>query len=206
VKNTTLHAASKPFARVILAPGAGAGRKHAWMIAYAKGLAARGLETITFDFAYMAAGRKRPDPAGKLEDRWIEVAEEFASPLPLIIGGKSMGGRIASQVVARGAVSPRALVFFGYPLHPPDRPEVRRDAHLPAIRVPMLFVQGSRDDFGGEDELRPLVKRLPTAQLRIVQGGDHSLQVRKMDGVPQADVDRAVLDDVTAFVRSVSGV
>jgi predicted alpha/beta-hydrolase family hydrolase len=98
--------------------------------------------------------------------------------LPLFIGGKSMGGRIASQVAAQGVSGLAGLVFLGYPLHPPGKPGQRRDAHLRSIREPMLFVQGQRDEFGSEPEIRELLPRLQQAKLHVVPGGDHSLKVR----------------------------
>lgn len=182
-RGVTRYTRKQPLARVIFAHGAGSTRKHPWMVAHAKGLVARGFETFTFDF-----GKRSP---GALEARWIEVAEDLRSPLPLIMAGKSMGGRIASMVVARGVIRPAALVLFGYPLHPPDEPAKRRDAHLPAISVPMLFVQGTRDEFGTREEMEPLVARLPTARLRLIEGGRH-----------QFPHDDGVLDDVAAFIRS----
>ena len=130
------------------------------MVRVATGLAERGLSTATFDFAYIAAGRKVPDRAPALESAWRDAMATGRSRfggLPLYIGGKSMGGRIASHVAAQAGAGPLAgLVFLGYPLHPPGRPEQRRDAHLPAIAEPMLFVQGSRDAFGSGTEIREL--------------------------------------------------
>jgi predicted alpha/beta-hydrolase family hydrolase len=155
------------------------------MVAHAKAMAARGLETFTFDF-----GKRTP---AELEKRWIDVVTGLPpSSLPLVMAGKSMGGRIASMVVARGALAPRALVFFGYPLHPPGQPEKRRDAHLPQIGVPMLFVQGTRDEFGTREEIEPLVRTLPTARLHAIEGARH-----------QFPLDDAIVDAVAAFIRAI---
>jgi uncharacterized protein len=117
--------------------------------------------------------------------------------VPLFIGGKSMGGRIASHVASQGCPGLSGLVFLGYPLHPPGRPEQRRDAHLPAIGEPMLFVQGSRDAFGRSDEIRALLPTLQRATLHEIPGGDHSFKVSGR-GAPKPDV---VLDGILDAVK-----
>ncbi len=174
-------AAAQPFASMILAHGAGAGQTSAFMVRAARDLAERGLTVATFDFPYITAGRKVPDRAPVLEDAWRSAIKAFLpviGTLPLFIGGKSMGGRIASQVASQGdAGKLSGLVFFGYPLHPPGKPEQRRDAHLPAISEPMLFIQGGRDPFGTGDEIRALLPRLQRATLHEITGGDHSFKV-----------------------------
>jgi len=120
----------------------------------------------------------------------------------LAIGGKSMGGRIASQVAAAGIGDLAGLVFLGYPLHPPGRPDRLRAAHLPAIKAPMLFVQGSRDAFGTPEELRPIITRIePSPALYVVAGGDHSFKVPKRSDVTQEDVHRAIQDHVAGWLR-----
>src|SRR5947208_11647194 len=120
----------------------------------------------------------------------------------LTIGGKSMGGRIASQVAAAGIGELAGLVFLGYPLHPPGRAERLRAAHLPDINAPMLFVQGSRDAFGTPDELRPILTRLQApAALHVIEGGDHSFKVPKRSGVAQGDAHRAILDHIADWLR-----
>jgi predicted alpha/beta-hydrolase family hydrolase len=176
----TTYPADHPAAALVLAHGAGAGQKSGWMVKAARALAERGISCATFDFPYLTAGRKVPDRAPVLEQHWRAVLEEtrttFTS-VPLFIGGKSMGGRIASQIASQGVENVRGLIFFGYPLHPPGRPEQRRDAHLPAIAQPMLFIQGSKDTFGNETELSALMPSLQDATLHIVRGGDHSFKV-----------------------------
>src|SRR4051794_14026503 len=159
---------------LVLAHGAGAGQQHPFMTATARELAARGVDVITFDFLYMHAGKRGPDRPAVLEATWRAVVGEVRRrALPsggiLAIGGKSMGGRIASQVLASrssdtatdwdspaGPDSPRVggLVLLGYPLHPPGQPGKLRTAHLPQLTTPTLVVQGSRDEFGGEAEVR----------------------------------------------------
>jgi predicted alpha/beta-hydrolase family hydrolase len=170
------------------------------MVRAAEGLAARGITAATFDFPYMTARRSAPDRAPVLEQAWrdaIERARDEMSGLPLFIGGKSMGGRISSQVAAQGVEAVAGLVFLGYPLHPPGKPDQRRDAHLPAIREPMLFVQGTRDAFGTADEIRNLLPKLHQATLHEIAGGDHSFKVSGR-GAPKPD---AVLNAILDVVR-----
>ena len=169
--------------------------------------AARGIDAVTFNFLYTEHGRRAPDPNDKLEACYRAVIEAVRGHKrlrgnKLAIGGKSMGGRIASQVAASGAGDLAGLVFLGYPLHPPGNPEKLRANHLADIKAPMLFVQGSRDTFGTPDELRPIIKKLkPTATLYVVEGGDHSFKVPKSSGMPQQDVHNAVLDEVSRWLR-----
>jgi uncharacterized protein len=206
-RSVSVYPSENARAALILAHGAGAGQKSAFMIAAARALAARGIVTATFDFPYMAEGRKVPDKGPVLEDAWREaIAQASARPeftgLPLFIGGKSMGGRIASQAAAERPLPITGLVFLGYPLHPPGKPTQRRDAHLPNIRVPMLFVQGSRDAFGTADEIRGLLPRLaPSTELYEVEGADHSFKVPARVGKPTAVMD-GIFNAVAAFIQS----
>ena len=193
---------------LILGHGAGANQLHPFMQLFAKGLASRGLDVLTFNFAYMEQGRKAPDPKAKLEACYgavIEAAQEHSKLKGnrIVIGGKSMGGRIASQVAAaiqaetsqKSAVA--GLVFLGYPLHPPGNPEKRRDAHLDQIKSPMLFVQGSRDAFGTREEIGDLIKQLKLpATLHAVEGGDHSLKAPKSAGLTQEQVYESAMDRI----------
>ena len=193
-------------AALILAHGAGAGQRSAFMIGAAHALAQRGVLTATFDFPYIAQRRKVPDKGPVLEDAWrAAVTEASARPefrsLPLFIGGKSMGGRIASQAAAAGLPQVSGLVYLGYPLHPPGKPDQRRDRHLPAITVPMLFVQGSNDAFGTADEIRELIPRLNRSTvLHEITGGDHSFKVSARAGRTQASVLEEVFDVVARFI------
>jgi hypothetical protein len=190
-----------PVAAMVVAHGAGAGQASPFMVRTASGLARRGVSAATFDFAYMAAGRRAPDRTDALERRWTDAiaeARQAFAGLPLFIGGKSMGGRIATHVAARDGDGIAGVVLLGYPLHPPGKPEQRRDAHLPSVQAPMLFVQGTRDAFGTADEIRTLLPRLQRATLHEVQGGDHSFKVSGR-GAPKPD---AVLDGVLDAVRS----
>jgi predicted alpha/beta-hydrolase family hydrolase len=192
-------------AGLVLAHGAGAGQMSHFMVQAATGLASRGVTIATFDFPYMAAGRKVPDRAPALEEAWRNAIAEMRTRLggiPLFIGGKSMGGRIASQVASQGGVGTlHGLVFLGYPLHPPGKPEQRRDAHLPAIREPMLFVQGTRDAFGTAAEIQALVPRLQRATLHEIAGGDHSFKVPG-GKAKQEPTFEGILDTVSGFFRS----
>lgn len=195
-------------ATLILGHGAGAPQSHPFMIDMANRLALRGIDVVTFDFLYMNVGRKLPDRTAVLEATWHAAiasvrARSGLGATKLFIGGKSMGGRIASHVAAADkSLGLSGLVFLGYPLHPIDKPKVRRDAHLPGVPFRMLFVQGSRDELGNEKEMRALVKTLPHATLHVVKSGDHSLALPKRDG---ADAQEAALegaaDAILAFVK-----
>ncbi len=200
----TTYPAAGPAAALVLAHGAGAGQSSRFMVAIAQGLAARGIAVATFDFPYMASGRRMPDRAPVLEAAWREALDEARRVfpgLPLHLGGKSMGGRIASQVAAQGEAGALAgLVCLGYPLHPPGRPDQRRDAHLPAIAEPILFVQGSRDAFGSGDEMQALVRQLPNARLERIEGGDHSFKVPG-GAAKQEPVLVRIMDEVAGWVK-----
>jgi hypothetical protein len=146
---------------------------------FAEGLTAEGVSCLRFNFPYREVGKKAPDPEPVLRAAW-EAAFARGTEMgdPVWAGGKSMGGRIASMVVADG-LRAAGLVFVGYPLHPPGKPERIRDAHLPSIRVPMLFLQGTRDSFARPDLLEKTIHRLgERATLHPVEGGDHSFRIR----------------------------
>jgi predicted alpha/beta-hydrolase family hydrolase len=191
-----IHAAESPAATLVLGHGAGAGQDHPWIARVADRLAGRGITVVTFDFPYVAQGRKMPDRGPVLEDAfqstWAAVAARMAGPL--FAGGKSMGGRIATQVAARSALdpAPAGLVCFGYPLHPPGKPADRRDRHLPLVKAPLLLLSGTRDPFGSPDELRDLVRTLPNASLALFEGGNHSIEGRKRTGDAEDVLERAI--------------
>ncbi|HEY2971780.1 MAG TPA: alpha/beta fold hydrolase [Pyrinomonadaceae bacterium] len=212
--NALLYAASKKDRvgmTVILGHGAGSNQLSPFMRLFASGLAARGFDAMTFNFVYMDQGRRVPDAKAKLEGCYRAVIKAATQHKRLkgnrlAIGGKSMGGRIASQVAAEGPAKSEiaALVFLGYPLHPPGKPEQLRDAHLQDIRAPMLFVQGSRDAFGSPDELRATIKRLHLpAMLFVIEGGDHSLKVPKSLGVPQQQIYESTMDEIACWLGSI---
>jgi predicted alpha/beta-hydrolase family hydrolase len=191
---------------LVLAHGAGANQLHAFMVGTAEGLARRGVETTTFNFSYTEEGRRAPDPAPKLQACFRDVVSAVrargARERPLFLGGKSMGGRMASHLGAEGEPNVAGLVFLGYPLHPPGKPEQERSKHLPRITAPMLFVQGTRDPFGTPDELAPVLARLPAKVVvfPIDQGG-HSFEVPKRAGRTQEEILDAIWDRIAAFVQ-----
>jgi uncharacterized protein len=198
----TVYRAAQPTAALVLGHGAGAGQSSPFMIRVAKGLASRGISTGTFDFPYMIAKRHMPDKPPVLEATWREAIAEAAATfggLPLFIGGKSMGGRIATQVAAGESNRLRGVVLLGYPLHPPGRPQQRRDAHLPAIDLPMLFVQGSRDTFGTAADIAALLPSLRKATVHEVAGGDHSFKVSG-----KKDTLEPIMDTVAEWIRQAS--
>ena len=197
----------------VFAHGAGAGQTHGLMVSYARAFAERGIETITFNFPYREHGRRLPDRAPILEACYAAVIDEVLrragrESRRLVIGGKSMGGRMATQLAARDEARAAALagiVCLGYPLHPPGRPERLRTAHLPQIPCPVLIVQGSRDGLGTPAELQPIVEGLPQATLHVVDGGDHSFKVLKRSGRPQDTVHAAVQDEVVRWMVTLAG-
>ncbi len=199
-----------PDTTLILAHGAGAPQTHPFMTAFARGLSSRGIGIVTFNFLYKERGGRAPDPAARLEACYRSVIAAVRERQPragrrLLVGGKSMGGRIASQVVAadtRAGASPGVdgLVLLGYPLHPPGRPDKLRDAHLPAITAPMLFVQGSRDTFGTPDELRPVLAGCTAAELFVVDGGDHSFKMRGKSAPTETAIHARVQDALRDWI------
>jgi predicted alpha/beta-hydrolase family hydrolase len=190
----------------VLGHGAGADQMSGFMRMVATGLAARGFDAMTFNFLYKEKGKGVPDPKAKLESCYQAVIDAALNHKKLkdnklVIGGKSMGGRIASQVAAGHSEGIDGLVFLGYPLHPPGRPDKLRDEHLGAIKAPMLFVQGSRDAFGSEDEIRAIIKkRRLRAALYPIEKGDHSFKVPKTLK-PQQQVYEEVMDEVARWCR-----
>jgi len=201
-------AAKKERAKVtiVLGHGAGADQMSAFMRMAATGLAARGFDAMTFNFLYKEKGKSAPDPKAKLESCYLAVIDaalknKKLNGNKLVIGGKSMGGRIASQVAAEHSEGIDGLVFLGYPLHPPGRPDKLRDEHLAEIKAPMLFVQGSRDAFGSEDEIRAIIKKHRLrATLYPIERGDHSFKVPK-SVAPQQQVYEDVMDEVARWCR-----
>lgn len=200
-------AGGSPVATLVLAHGAGAGQSSRFMVDVSSGLSSRRIDVVTFDFAYMETGRRVPDRNAALEARWKAVIAAVAAAARdprrrLYVGGKSMGGRIASQVVAAPAQLAEevaGLVFLGYPLHPPGRPSERRDSHLFRIDRPMLFVQGERDAFGNGAEMAELVSRLGRADLHLVSGANHSLQVGR--GKTEAAIFAEVQDAMASWIE-----
>ena len=191
--------AAPPRAALVLAHGAGHGMDTRLLVDIGEQLAARGVAVLRFNFPYVEDGRRSPDPQPRLEACYRAVAEAVASEFPRpFLGGKSMGGRIASHIVADGFPA-AGLVFLGYPLHPPGQPERIRDAHLRQIDAPMLFLQGSRDPFAMPDRLHRTVASLPFATLREIEDGDHSFKVK---GHSSTEVTRELAEAIDEFVAA----
>ena len=176
-------------ATLVLAHGAGANQSSRFMVDFATALAGRGVDVLTFNFLYTEERRKVPDRTPLLEACYHAVIEAARSHTPfagnkVFIGGKSMGGRMATHLAAADDATAAALsgvVVLGYPLHPPGKPEQLRIEHLPRIKMPVLIIQGERDPFGSPDELRPHFASLgELATIHAVAGGDHSLAVRSV--------------------------
>lgn len=183
----------------VLAHGAGAGMRHPFLESISQRLAERSIATLRYQFPYMERRARRPDPpavaAATVRAAVIEAAR-VAPGLPLVAGGKSFGGRMTSTAQAEAPLpGVRGLVFLGFPLHPPGRPGDSRAEHLAQVRIPMLFLQGDRDDFADLKLLKPVLKRLgDRATLHLLEGGDHSFHVLKRSGKTADDVMRELLD------------
>ena len=190
----------------VMAHGAGAGMTHPFMAAVAEGLAQRGVATLRYQFPYMERGSKRPD-APKLAQATVRAAvSEAARQVPgaaLFAGGKSFGARMTSQAQAASPLpGVRGLVFLGFPLHPPGKPSDERAQHLFEVRVPMLFLQGTRDELAELSLLKPLVKKLGTsATLKLFEDADHSFHVPARTGRKDVDVRNELLDALAAWIE-----
>ena len=174
-------------AALVLAHGAGAGMRHPFMAAIAQGLAARGIAVLRYEFPFMAQGSKRPDPPAVAQAAVRAAVDEAARrwpALPLFAGGKSFGARMSSQAQAAASLpGVRGLVFFGFPLHPAGKPSVARAEHLAQVRLPMLFLQGTRDALADLDLVRATTGQLgERATLHVVEGADHGFEVLKRSG------------------------
>ena len=196
---------------LVLAHGAGADQRHRFMVTVASELAAAGVHVVTFNFLYTEQRRRSPDRTPLLEETWRAVLEAVATSISpkgmLVVGGKSMGGRIASQVLASPPETPawsrvKGLVLLGYPLHPPGKPDVPRTAHLPRIRVPILLVQGTRDTFGTRAEVTPVFDALPAeVTYDFIEGGDHSFAVPKSAGMTERDILSGVTSRAADWIK-----
>src|SRR5882757_4343857 len=189
----------------VFAHGAGAGMAHPFMETVATGLCDRGFATLRYQFPYMERGSKRPDApaiAHAAVRAAVKEAAQRCAGLPLIAGGKSFGGRMTSQAQAIAPLpGVRGLAFLGFPLHPPGKPSTSRAAHLSGVKIPMLFLQGTRDDFAEMTLLEPVVKGIGgLASLHVVQEGDHSLHVSARSGRNDREVMDEVLDAMSAWI------
>jgi uncharacterized protein len=193
----------------VLAHGAGAGMVHPFMAAVAEGLAERGIATLRYQFPYMERGSKRPDTpkvAHAAVRAAVAEAARLAPGVPLIAGGKSFGGRMTSQAQAASPLpGVRGLAFLGFPLHAPGKPSDERGRHLFDVQVPMLFLQGTRDDLADLSLLQPLVRKLgPRATLKLLPDADHSFHVPARTGRKDAHVMQEVLDAFAAWSDAVT--
>jgi predicted alpha/beta-hydrolase family hydrolase len=189
----------------VLAHGAGAGMRHAFLEAITQTLLARNIATLRYEFAYMEQKKRRPDSPAVAVQRVREAVERAGAEwpgLPLLAGGKSFGGRMTSTAQAESPLpGVRGLVFLGFPLHPPGNPSITRAEHLRAVGIPMLFLQGTRDEFARRDLLTGVSESLgPIATLRWIEGSDHSFKVPK-----GRDVMAELADHITAWADGVIG-
>jgi predicted alpha/beta-hydrolase family hydrolase len=189
----------KPRACFVFAHGAGAGMTHSFMEAFANGLGERGIASLRYQFPYMEKGSRRPDPpviAQAAVRAAVEQAGRSCPGLALVAGGKSFGGRMTSQAQAIAPLpGVRGLAFIGFPLHPAGKPSSDRADHLDEVRIPMLFLQGSRDSLAEVPLIEPVIKRLGSlATLHLVKGADHSFHVLARSGRNDREVLHEILD------------
>ncbi|MEX0754435.1 MAG: alpha/beta family hydrolase [Actinomycetota bacterium] len=189
---------------IVLAHGAGGNMDGPFLSGFTRALNADGIGTLRFNFRYSEIGRRAPDPERTLRAVWIAAFDEatrHAKRRPVFAGGKSLGGRIASMCTADDEISPSGLLFLGYPLHPPGKPEKLRDAHLGEVGVPMLFLQGTKDPFAKPTILAPVLRRLGRRAEHVeIDGGDHSFRVRgaKRD---DREIGASLAEPAAAFIR-----
>jgi uncharacterized protein len=193
---------------LVLAHGAGAGMRHPFMEMLAGEFAGVGVATLRYQFPYMEERRRVPDAPAVLTATVVaavRAAAEAAPDLPLLAGGKSMGGRMTSQAAAQhGLGTVRGLVFFGFPLHPPNRPGTKRADHLAKVAIPMLFLQGTRDTFADLKLLRPVCAKLGSrATLHVVETADHSFHVLKSSGRNDAEVLRELAERAVSWAQGI---
>ena len=192
----------------VLAHGAGAGMNHPFLAQVAQGLAERGIATLRYQFPYMEQGSNRPDPPAVAQAAVraaVSEAQRLVPELPLFAGGKSFGGRMTSQAQAASPLpGVRGLVFLGFPLHPPGRPSTDRAKHLFDVQIPMLFLQGDRDEFAQPDLLKPLTEKLggPTT-LKLFPAANHSFHVPARSGRNDVEVRDEMLNVMTDWIAGV---
>lgn len=194
---------------LVLAHGAGAGMNHPFLGTLVRELAAVGVATFRYQFPYIEQRRRIPDTPAVLTATVraaVRAAAEAAPGMPLLVGGKSMGGRMTSLAASEQPLDGvQGLVFFGFPLHPPNRPGTKRADHLTRVNVPMLFLQGTRDQFADLNLLRPVCTKLGArVELHVVETADHSFHVRKNSGKTDADVLRTLAQAVATWAQRTS--
>lgn len=178
---TDLESPEHPWAAIGIAHGAGAGLRHPFLVGFAAAMRAEGVATMRFNFPYIEAGRRMPGPAAHAVATWAAALSFLASRVegvPVWAAGKSYGGRMASMAAAEGVLAPAGLVYLGYPLHPPGDPTKARDAHLPDVAQPQLFVEGTNDPFVQPmEQLERAVRTCRDAEIAWIDGGGHSFEV-----------------------------
>jgi uncharacterized protein len=194
---------------LVLAHGAGAGMTHPFMENLSNELSARGIATFRYQFPYMEQQRRVPDPPAILTATVaaaVQTAKKAAPGLPVLAGGKSMGGRMTSQAASQHSLdSVQGLVFFGFPLHPPKRPGTKRAGHLAKVTIPMLFLQGTRDTFADLNLLRPVCAELgQRATLHIIESADHSFHILKSSKRSDADVLRELAETAASWAETIA--
>jgi hypothetical protein len=195
---------------LLLAHGAGAGMRHAFLVSVADALAARGIGTLRYQFPYMERHSRRPDPPDLCHATVraaAATAARLAPAVPLFAGGKSFGGRMTSQAQAETPLAGvRGLAFLGFPLHPPGQPAQTRAQHLSQVCIPLLFLQGTRDEFAELALLEPLVSRLGArATLHLFQDADHSFRVPARSGRKAPEVMRELTDVLAGWIETLTG-
>jgi len=194
----------------VFAHGAGAGMNHPFMLRASEALEARGIATHRYEFPYIQAKKSRPDPPAVAEEAVRKAVAEAAQRhpgLPILAGGKSFGGRMTSQAQGSQPMpGVRGLVFFGFPLHPPGKPGTSRAEHLMFVDVPMLFLQGTRDEFATPELLRGVVERLgQRATLHLIEEGDHSFKVPKRTGKTEQDIMNELAETIQNWATRTNG-
>ncbi len=193
---------------VITAHGAGNDMENEFLVSFTDGLAGAGFPALRFNFPYKEKGLKAPDSQQKLEDTWATVCQYFRKNLDvhvnyLIAAGKSMGGRVASQMSAAGKLPADGLIFLGYPLHPAGDQSKLRDAHLYQVAVPMLFFAGTRDTLCVMTQLQVVLKKLSAPwKLDVIEGGDHSFHVPKSMGIGEAEIHERIVKTSAQWIET----
>lgn len=193
-------------ALLVLGHGAGAGMEHAFMEMLSQKLAAHGIGTLRYNFPYKEKGSGPPDRPKKAHPTIkaaVKKGLKYADGLTLLAGGKSFGGRMTSQVAALGELEPvKGIVYFGFPLHAPGKPGMERAAHLSDIKIPQLFLQGTRDALAKFDLITQVCKKLKKAKLVKIEGGDHSFKMLKSSGVSHEEAIEKLAQATAKFATS----
>lgn len=207
-----LSEAAQPFCLIVLAHGAGAGIKHTFMQSLTEALVHRSVSVFRFNFPYMEKGRKAPGSAKEavqtIHDAADFAASQVSGSLPLFIGGKSYGGRMASHLMAEADQSEKlkvkGLVFVGFPLHAPGKPGTDRASHLKEIPCPMLFLQGGRDKLANQELIEEVADGLTNATMQMYPEGDHSFHVLKRSGTTDEELLKQLANDTTAWLKKIA--